>query len=139
VCHKCGRAGHLQRACPQGTKAEGAAAKVFATTVNPGAEGDFSQRLQVLEDLLKGNIVMPMRTHTSTADSTFMDTASSQHFAPRDRLSNIRAASRVVRVAGGRSKLVSKEGSWSLGTERYARMRRILLCPGLASPKRRPS
>jgi hypothetical protein len=117
VCHKCGRAGHLQRACPQGTKAEGAAAKVFATTVNPGAEGDFSQRLQVLEDLLKGNIVMPMRTHTSTADSTFMDTASSQHFAPRDRLSNIRAASRVVRVAGGRSKLVSKEGSWSLGTE----------------------
>jgi hypothetical protein len=71
----------------------------------------------VLEDLLKGNIVMPMRTHTSTADSTFMDTASSQHFAPRDRLSNIRAASRVVRVAGGGSKLVSKEGSWSLGTE----------------------
>jgi hypothetical protein len=117
VCHKCGRAGHLQRACPQGTKAEGAAAKVFAATVNPGAEGDFSQRLQVLEDLLKANIVMPMRTHTSTADSTFMDTASSQHFAPMDRLSNIRAAPRVVRVAGGGSKLVSKEGSWSLHTE----------------------
>ncbi len=44
VCHKCGRAGHYQRAYPQGTKAEGAAAKVFTATVDPAAAGDF-QRL----------------------------------------------------------------------------------------------